>query len=273
MRRLQFDVNRRQYLFIFAAKLDNCSGMHHPIAHTFHEITTIDSTNLHAMQQIHAGLATHGEVFFAHAQVAGRGQRGKQWWSVSGQNIAMSIVFDTRKLATSERFRLSATMALGVYDWLQNLAGGDWKIKWPNDLYHGDRKAGGILIENIVQGGKWSKSVVGIGINMNQHYFPEHLPNPISLRQITHKTYVCAYEAQQLCNFLENRWNQLMAGQWKLLLEDYNTHLYGKGEIRRLKKDSAIIPCVIRAVNENGTLLAGESFEYQFEFGEVQWMG
>jgi BirA family biotin operon repressor/biotin-[acetyl-CoA-carboxylase] ligase len=246
--------------------------MQHPIAHTFHEIATLDSTNLYAMQQIHAGLAAHGEVFFTHNQVAGRGQRGRQWWMVPGQAIAMSVVLETLKLSTSERFRLSAAMALGVLEWLRNRAPGAWMIKWPNDLYYNDRKAGGILIENVVQGGRWTKAVVGIGINMNQHAFPNHLPNPISLHQITGCTYVCAFEAQELCVFLQYYWQQLMEGGWDTILQQYNEALYGRGSVCRLRKDNAIIPCLVQGVDAQGHLLAGENHEYRFEFGDVQWV-
>jgi BirA family biotin operon repressor/biotin-[acetyl-CoA-carboxylase] ligase len=246
--------------------------MHQPIGHCFEELTTVDSTNLHAMRQIHAGMALHGYAYFAHAQLSGRGQRGKQWWSVAGQNIALSIVLDTLKLAASERFRLSATMVLGVLDWLNEKAPGSWKTKWPNDIYHDDRKAGGILIENMMQQGRWAKAVVGIGINVNQHSFPGHLPNPVSLFMITRKIGNCAEEAAEICNYLEKRWQQLMEGGWKDILVDYNKKLYGLGQVCRLKKDAAIIPCIIRGVNDQGQLIAGENNEYAFEFGEVSWI-
>lgn len=246
--------------------------MHQPIGHRFEELTTIDSTNLYAMQQIHAGLAMHGEVFFAHAQVAGRGQRGKQWWSVAGQNIALSVVLDTLKLASSERFRLSATMAMGVIDWLNHKVPGNWKAKWPNDLYHDDRKAGGILIENLMKGGRWSHAIVGIGINMNQHSFPGHLPNPVSLFQLSRTLYACADAARELCSFLEIRWQQLMEGGWPDILADYNDCLFGKNQVCRIKKDSAVIPCLIRGVNGQGQLIGGENNEWAFEFGEVAWV-
>ncbi|HSK12404.1 MAG TPA: biotin--[acetyl-CoA-carboxylase] ligase, partial [Phnomibacter sp.] len=180
--------------------------MQEPIGHPFEEIATIDSTNLHAMRQIHAGMATHGQVYFAHAQLAGRGQRGKQWWSAAGQNIAMSLVLDTTKLASSERFRLSATMAMGVLDRLRHIAPGNWSTKWPNDIYHDDRKAGGILIENMMKDGRWWRAVVGIGINMNQHSFPGHLPNPVSLYMVSRQRYQCAAEARAICDAIEVRW-------------------------------------------------------------------
>jgi BirA family biotin operon repressor/biotin-[acetyl-CoA-carboxylase] ligase len=242
------------------------------IGSRFEELTTIDSTNLYAMQKIHAGLTRHGDSFFAHTQVAGRGQRGKQWWSLPGQNIAMSVVLNTTKLASSERFRLSATMAMGVLDWLQDLAPGNWKTKWPNDIYFNDRKAGGILIENLLKGGRWSHSVVGIGINMNQHSFPEHIPNPVSLFQVAKKMNNCTNEARRLCGFLEVRWQQLINGGWSVLLDDYNENLFGRGNICRLKKESVVIPCLIQGVNAQGQLIAGENSEWAFEFGEVSWV-
>jgi BirA family biotin operon repressor/biotin-[acetyl-CoA-carboxylase] ligase len=217
-------------------------------------------------------LATHGSAYIAHAQAAGKGQRGKQWWSVSGQNIALSVVLDTAKLSTSEGFRLSAMVAVAVLDWLQQIAPGPWQTKWPNDIYHNDRKAGGILIENVMKGGAWNRSVVGIGINMNQHSFPGHLPNPVSLRMITRKIYACAESARDLCGFLEQRWQQLIGGGWLTILEDYNMSLYGKGKICRIKKESAVIPCLIKAVNSQGQLIAGENNEYVFDFGEVSWV-
>jgi BirA family biotin operon repressor/biotin-[acetyl-CoA-carboxylase] ligase len=242
------------------------------IGSRFEELTSIDSTNLYAMQQVHEGKAHHGDAFFAHAQVAGRGQRGKQWWSAAGQNIALSVVLETARLASSERFRLSAAMAMGVLDWLQQLAPGQWKTKWPNDIYHDDRKAGGMLIENLHKGGRWSHSIVGIGINMNQHSFPGHLPNPVSLFMLTRTMHRCANEALILCSFLENRWQQLMEGGWLNILEDYNTNLYGRGLVCRIKKDSAVMPCLIKGVNEQGQLIAGENNEWAFEFGEVSWV-
>jgi len=246
--------------------------MHQPIGHRFEELSTIDSTNLYAMQQIHAGLAMHGDAFFAHSQVAGRGQRGKQWWSASGQNIALSVVLEVNKLASSERFRLSATITMGVLDWLNNKVPGAWTAKWPNDIYHDDRKAGGILIENLMKGGRWSHAVIGIGINMNQHSFPGHLPNPVSLFMLSRNLYTCAEEAVELCGFLEVRWKQLTMGGWLQILEDYNQRLYGKDRICRIKKDSAVIPCLIKGVNAQGQLIGGENNEWAFEFGEVSWI-
>lgn len=260
------------HISIFAAKLVINFCMILPVGHNFKEFTTIDSTNLYATMQVHAGKAHHGDAFFAHTQLAGRGQRGRQWFSVGGQNIALSVVLETAKLNSSQRFRVSAAMAMGVLDWAKSVINGPWKVKWPNDIYYNDRKAGGILIENQMKGGRWSHSVVGIGINMNQHSFPVHLPNPISFFLISGNRYSCIEEAKAICSFLETRWQQLTKGHWHQILQDYNESLYGRDEICKIKKEAAVIPCKIRSVNEQGQLIAGESNEWIFEFGEVSWV-
>ena len=66
-------------------------------------------------------------------------------------------------------------------------AGEETKIKKPNDIYWRDRKAGGILIENIVRGTDWTWTVIGIGLNINQTQFSNEAGNPVSLKQITGK--------------------------------------------------------------------------------------
>ena len=129
-----------------------------------------------------------------------------------------------------------------------------------------------LLIENMMNLGRWNRAVVGIGINVNQHTFPGYLPNPVSLFMVSRKIFDCATEGRDLCDFLEKRWQQLMSGQWLQILEDYNENLYGKGSICRIRKDSTVIPCLIRGVNDQGQLIAGENNEYAFEFGEVNWL-
>lgn len=59
-----------------------------------------------------------------------------------------------------------------------------FSIKWPNDIYYGDSKVAGILIENDLQGARVLRSVIGIGINVNQRRFLSDAPNPRSLADI-----------------------------------------------------------------------------------------
>lgn len=150
-------------------------------------LPTIDSTNIYAMQQVHAHMAKDGQVYFALEQTAGRGQRGKQWLSAPGTNIMMSMVFDVDGLPHERQFTFNMAMALACYDYYKSVAGDEVSVKWPNDIYWRDRKAGGILIENLVRGAHWTWTVIGIGLNINQTHFSNEAGNPVSLKQITGK--------------------------------------------------------------------------------------
>ncbi|MFP5041103.1 biotin--[acetyl-CoA-carboxylase] ligase [Parasediminibacterium sp. JCM 36343] len=238
----------------------------------FIELDEVASTNSYAIDKIQANLAAHGTAFFAHAQTAGRGQRGRQWVAEAGSNIIISCVVDTRLLSMQQQFSFSVCIALACRNFFASNTGGDAAIKWPNDIYWRDRKAGGILIENIIRGQEWHWAVVGIGININQTVFPDGLKNPVSLRQITGKLLDAVALAKQLCTFLEASFQELLSWGAPKQLAAYNQYLYKANEQILLKKDSAVFSCTIKGVNEYGQLLvSGCSYDF-FEFGEVEWV-
>lgn len=262
-----------QFHPIFASKITKLPGMSaFPDGYHFYLLPEVDSTNLHAMQKVHAGMAGHGDVFFTHYQTAGKGQRGRNWIAEPGDGLLLSLVLDCSKLATSQSFRLSATIALGVHDFLNSLVNEGVAIKWPNDLFMNDRKAGGILIENLLQGGVWKWAVIGIGLNINQTFFDDSLKNGISVRMVTQKTYDCAALARVLCGYIENRWNQLLAGNWSQLHASYNERLFGRGATVKLKQGSRVMLCQIKEVNERGSLLVADNDAMSFEHGDVEWL-
>ena len=122
----------------------------------------------------------HGDAICAERQTAGRGQRGHTWSSEEGRNLMFSLVWEPRFLPVSEQFLLSEAVALALTD----LFGGygiDARIKWTNDIYAGDRKLVGILIEHNLTGDRLSRTIVGIGVNVNQTRFDPSLPNPSSM--------------------------------------------------------------------------------------------
>src|SRR5258708_3284634 len=153
-----------------------------PIGHSFIELQSVDSTNNYAMARAAAGDAAHGTLFFAYEQWAGKGQRGRTWTSIPGENIILSAVLEPVALPASQAFLLSACVALACHDLFSQYAGPEQPlIKWPNDLYWRDRKAGGILIENSFKGNQWTLAIAGMGININQVVFPATARNPVSL--------------------------------------------------------------------------------------------
>jgi BirA family biotin operon repressor/biotin-[acetyl-CoA-carboxylase] ligase len=239
----------------------------------------VDSSNNYAMGKVHAGTVSHGAVFFAREQWAGKGQRGKTWLSSPGENIMMSVVLEPVFLPITEQFRLSAAIALSGHDLISRYTGREQlTIKWPNDLYWRDRKAGGLLIENSFRGNKWLFAVAGIGINVNQLQFPDSLHNPVSLARITDRRFDAVELAKELCTCIEYRFGQLRAEMQiknpgaSSLLEEYNARLYKRGRTVSLKKDGELFETLILGVSATGELRTRDIMERHFKFGEVEWV-
>lgn len=242
------------------------------IGQPFVQFDTIDSTNSYAIDSLQANLAAHGTAYLAHHQTAGKGQRGKKWITEPSRNIILSVIVDATSLTIQQQFQLSVAVALACCDFFNTYAGNETSIKWPNDIYWRDRKAAGILIENIVKGNVWQWAVIGIGMNINQTAFGENAKNPVSLKQITGKQFDTVELAKELCDCLEKRYQQLLATDFTTLLDEYNQQLYKAGQTVKLKKDTATFNCTIKHVNINGQLVVSGAAKDYFEFGEVEWV-
>ena len=239
---------------------------------SFVMLNTVDSTNNYAMAKVHAGLSKHGNAYFSSHQTNGKGQRGKEWQTSVGVNIALSIVLELTTLNATQQFQLSAAVALGCFDFFNKYAGDETTIKWPNDIFWRDRKAGGVLIENIFHGKDWKFSIVGIGINVNQPYFDDALINPVSLKQITGKIFDLTVLAKELHLSVLKRVNQLEKKVFGVMLKEYNEHLFCLQKKVRLKKDTVVFDTNILGVTEHGQLITMDTTERLFDFGEVVWV-
>lgn len=254
-----------------------------PIGSPFIEIQSVDSTNNYARKQIgpvsqpgNQDEPPYGAAFFAHEQTAGRGQRERSWVSEKGANIAMSIVMDPRPLLISRQFHLNACVAVSVQEFFIKYAGETTSIKWPNDIYWQDRKAGGILIESGVRSlesgvKKWDWAIVGIGININQTDFPDWLPNPVSLKQITGKDLDPVTLAKELCSCLDKNYRQLIAEGFQDIFTTYNATLYKRDQQQRFKKENRVFEAIIKGVSPDGKLIVSHGIEEEFDFGEIEW--
>ena len=161
-------------------------------------------------------MASHGDIFFAHKQWAGKGQRGKTWASLPGENIIMSAVLEPVFLSVTRQFPLSACVALACHDlYSRYVPLGQTSIKWPNDLMFGNRKLGGILTELSSELDRIHFAVLGMGINVNSTAAdlpPELAAGAVSMREVLGKRLPRAALAVDLWGRLE-RWINLHAEQ------------------------------------------------------------
>ena len=243
------------------------------IGEPFWNLSEVDSTNNYAMRQVQAQMAVHGATWFAHYQNAGKGQRGKGWNAGYGQNIIMSCLLEPNFIDIDNQFLLNATVALACFDFFNSYSGDNTSIKWPNDIYWKDRKAGGILIENVVLGKKLKFSIAGMGININQTLFPANLPNPVSLKEITGKSFDVIALAKELCQALDDRWDQLNSGKHEQLRDEYLKHLYKLGETATFRKNNQLFNGIVTGVNKNGELLIIDNGKASaISYGSIEWV-
>lgn len=151
-----------------------------------HRLSTTPSTNTWASE--HASQLELPAFVVTHAQTAGRGQRGNSWESSPGLNITGSLIFKPDNFDAKDQFAISEAVSLAIVEFLWDY-GVAAKIKWPNDIYAGDKKICGILVEHVVTGRELTRSIAGMGININQTEFLSDAPNPVSLKNLTGKHY------------------------------------------------------------------------------------
>ena len=133
-------------------------------------------------------LKAHGEgtmVVVADFQTAGKGCGSNSWESERGKNLTFSMLIHPEALEAKEQFRITEVVSVALCNTLERFIYKEVDIKWPNDIYVGDQKICGILIENRLQGSVIKDSIIGIGLNVNQQAFLSDAPNPVSMWQLT----------------------------------------------------------------------------------------
>lgn len=122
----------------------------------------------------------------ADYQTAGRGQRGTSWESAPALNLLFALGLRHTAMPADRQFRLSQAMALAVADALSDLLPAQTVcVKWPNDIFVGESKICGMLLEHDVCGEHISATRIGVGVNVNQRRFFGDAPRPVSLYQLT----------------------------------------------------------------------------------------
>ncbi|MDA3883388.1 MAG: biotin--[acetyl-CoA-carboxylase] ligase [Bacteroidales bacterium] len=144
----------------------------------------IFSTNTFAYSIMRDEKPPEFTVIVGDNQTHGKGQKNNVWISNPGENLTFSIIFYPHHISASKQFIISECISLAIRNVVAQYCP-HTTIKWPNDVYVGDSKIAGILIEHVLSGSAIAGSVVGVGLNCNQLQFPDILPNPTSIKQYT----------------------------------------------------------------------------------------
>jgi len=237
-------------------------------------VETVASTNSYLKELAHHRVLEEGTVIVTRNQTEGRGQRGNTWESEAGKNIACSILLCPSFVPIQRFFLLSEAISLGVKETLDAYTDGI-TVKWPNDIYHQERKIAGILIENEITGNKYSLSVAGIGININQERFLSDAPNPVSLKQITGKDHDTEALSKELVRNIFYRYEQLKAGNTETLIRMYHDALYRKIGFHHYEDSGGIFNAHIVRVSDDGFLhlITDREEERSYEFKSVRFIG
>lgn len=236
----------------------------------------VDSTNNFLKNLLsNSKPVSEGTVIMAESQFAGRGQQQNQWYSELGKNLTFSVLLMPTFLNISEQFDLNRIISLSVFDALEPLLGEEQlKIKWPNDIYYGDKKMGGILIENIIQGSTLKSSVIGIGLNINQEKFPADATNATSLRQILHRDYDLKTILNDICQNIEAHYFILKAKKIEFVRNTYLRRLYWLNELKQFKAANHVFEGIITDVKDNGILVIQNNNKENLEFSlkEIEFL-
>lgn len=219
------------------------------------KLESIDSTNRYAFEELDIARTEEFTIAWTSNQYAGRGQVGNTWFSEPGKNLCLSIVFYPEFLNPAHQFMLTKALSLATVKFLrQYIKDYSVKIKWPNDIYAGEQKIVGMLIENKIIGSTFKKAVGGIGININQTEFNSLAGNPTSIKLHTGVTYELEPLIEELREFIKQYYQLLTDNKDNELNEEYLENLLFFNELRTYEYQGTQIQGTITGVDEYGFL-------------------
>ncbi len=225
-------------------------------------LKSTDSTNSYASELLRQKVQPEGTMIYTFDQQNGRGQRGNTWYSQPNKNATLSYILHPTFLQLEKQFLLNKITCLAVADLMaENLtyskeiseANKLVQIKWPNDIYVGNKKIAGILIENALRESSIKTSIVGIGININQTEFKDQI-NATSLALLTNSNYDLMQLIERLCEFMEARYLQLKANKTDAIDTEYLQKLFQLNEWKNYTLNNEIFEGKIIGVSSFGKL-------------------
>lgn len=232
-----------------------------------------DSTNTFAKRWGREENPVEGSAVYTEFQTGGRGQKGNSWFSSPNKNILFSLVIYPNFINAKNQFLISKIAALSLKNVLSKYTQ-DIRIKWPNDIFWKDCKIAGILIENDLVDTKIQQSVIGMGININEETFPDHLPNPVSLYQICGETFDTKKIICQIIEEYQYLYENAKKGVVDKINADYMQDLYHADNYYEYIDSEGRFKAKIADVLPSGQLILerenGENKAYAFK--QVQFV-
>jgi len=220
-----------------------------------HFFDELESSNDYLLEKVGESDLAEGYTVVCAFQTKGKGQGGGVWESEKNKNLLFSFLLRPKFLNISSQFYINIITSLALADTVRSLFIEDLvKIKWPNDIYVGDKKIAGILIENAIQGNQFEWVVVGIGLNVNQKRFQSDAPNPISLVELLEEVtpldeVLSIFESQ-----FARRYTQLQSGDFEGLKFDYLASLYQYKEWKNYRSNNEEFRGCILGIDQYGFL-------------------
>jgi BirA family biotin operon repressor/biotin-[acetyl-CoA-carboxylase] ligase len=213
-----------------------------------------ESTNQSLRLLADAEKLANRSIVWTDFQTKGRGQAGNSWESAPGKNLLCSILFYPPKLPANQSVVVLELAALSVKNTIDEYVP-DITIKWPNDIYLLNKKISGILIENDIVEGLVARSIIGIGINLNQTEFTGNAPNPISLSMFTG----CKYDIKEIMNQLHAKFTMLASefetGMFDMHQQKYCTSLYLRDGFHTYEDSKGFFRARIHSIESSGHIL------------------
>jgi len=234
-----------------------------------HYLPSCHSTNEIAANLLKEGLE-EGSVIITDNQTAGLGQRGNVWETEPYKNLTFSLILKPSFLPITEQFLLTQLVSISLVQVIQSYVSSLVKIKWPNDIYVGNKKIAGILIQNVVKGKGIEHSIIGIGLNVNQVDFG--MLNATSLLKITHSQVELNLILGELLEAVSKNYEGLKNGNERVLNTEYLEYLFGLDEVRKFRAKNEFSGKII-GTDPLGRLLIETSTGVQcFQNKEVEFI-
>jgi BirA family biotin operon repressor/biotin-[acetyl-CoA-carboxylase] ligase len=244
------------------------------INYKIHKLDLTDSTNSFLKGKIAKGQASEGTIVTAKGQSAGKGYGENIWESEHGKNLLLSLMLEPAFLAPSEQFYISMVTSIAVFETVYDFIFQNYiTIKWPNDIYYKKKKIAGILIENTIAGNKLQNSIIGVGINVNQKEFPAHLPNPVSIVNITEREFDTDEVLEEFMKRMDIWYGKLKNNKKDVIKDTYLNSLFMIDTTTKFKANGEIFNGKIRDIDDFGRIVI-ESKKQMLTFGfkEIEYI-